>query len=297
MVPVGPLDWREAERHRKPEGSIRSRAMARTYKRDSRGRFASGGGSGGGRPKAKKVSREKNLLTRDNAGRITSVGGDGATGRGGRLRTASGKKRATQLERLKVRSSNMIGGRTARTVKGQKVMAKMAGAPKAKSGRAGGTQAITATAKGSGVGSAPKLVKARTTTGRGGRMKPPVTTSGLLREGGNRWQKNGMDRIYFNNLAGRAGMKTVKYKSGNIYSAEVRGRGISNSKASEILGNLSNTKVFYDRQKRKMTVQEPGVRIGRYEQRDAAARMAKQAAASITRKSRAKVKNWKRRRS
>jgi hypothetical protein len=104
--------------------------VARTYRRDSRGRFASGGGSSGGRPAAKKVSRGPNRLTRDNSGRITSVGGDGATGRGGRLRTASGKKRATQLERLKVRSSNMIGGRTARTVKGQKVMAKMAGSPK-----------------------------------------------------------------------------------------------------------------------------------------------------------------------
>jgi hypothetical protein len=69
--------------------------MARTYKRDSRGRFAGGGGSssrGGGR---KQMQRGTNRLTRDNAGRITSVGGDGATARGGRLRTASGKQRAT----------------------------------------------------------------------------------------------------------------------------------------------------------------------------------------------------------
>jgi hypothetical protein len=64
-------------------------------KRDSRGRFAGGGGSssrGGGR---KPLQRGTNRLTRDNAGRITSVGGDGATARGGRLRTASGKQRAT----------------------------------------------------------------------------------------------------------------------------------------------------------------------------------------------------------
>lgn len=69
--------------------------MARTYKRDSRGRFAGGGGSssrGGGR---KPMQRGTNRLTRDNAGRITGVGGDGATARGGRLRTASGKQRAT----------------------------------------------------------------------------------------------------------------------------------------------------------------------------------------------------------
>jgi hypothetical protein len=72
--------------------------MARTYKRDSRGRFASGGG-GGGRPAARGVSRGTNRLTRDNAGRITSVGGNGATARGGRLRTASGKQRATVTAR------------------------------------------------------------------------------------------------------------------------------------------------------------------------------------------------------
>jgi hypothetical protein len=81
--------------------------MARTYKRDSRGRF-SGGGGGGGRPAARGVSRGTNRLTRDNAGRITSVGGNGATARGGRLRTASGKKRATQ-------TAKVSGGRAAGT--------------------------------------------------------------------------------------------------------------------------------------------------------------------------------------
>lgn len=73
--------------------------MARTYKRDSRGRFAGGGGGssrGGGR---KQLQRGTNRLTRDNAGRITSQGGDGATARGGRLRTASGKQRATVTAR------------------------------------------------------------------------------------------------------------------------------------------------------------------------------------------------------
>ena len=73
--------------------------MARTYKRDGNGRFAGGGGgsSGGGskRPAAKTVSRGVNRLTRDNAGKITSVGGSGATARGGRLKTAAGNKRAT----------------------------------------------------------------------------------------------------------------------------------------------------------------------------------------------------------
>lgn len=82
--------------------------MARTYKRDALGRFA-GGGGGGGRPKARSVARGANRLTRDNAGRITSVGGDGATARGGRLRTAAGNLRATQTTRLKGGTGRLRG--------------------------------------------------------------------------------------------------------------------------------------------------------------------------------------------
>ena len=77
--------------------------MARTYKRDGNGRFAGGGGGGGGkskRPAAKQVQRGTNRLTRDNAGRITSVGGDGATARGGRIRTAAGNLRATTTAKI-----------------------------------------------------------------------------------------------------------------------------------------------------------------------------------------------------
>jgi hypothetical protein len=75
--------------------------MARTYKRDSNGRFAGGGGSSGGKKGGgtKPLQRGANRLTRDNAGRITSVGGSGATAYGGRIRTASGKKRATVTAR------------------------------------------------------------------------------------------------------------------------------------------------------------------------------------------------------
>lgn len=76
---------------------------ARTYVRDGRGRFASTPGGGASkRPATRKVSRERNRLTRDNGGRITSVGGNGATARGGRLRTAAGSLRARQVDRLKV---------------------------------------------------------------------------------------------------------------------------------------------------------------------------------------------------
>lgn len=75
--------------------------MARTYHRDSNGRFASGGGGAPSRPARKAApTRAGNRINRDNAGRITGVGKDGATMRGGRLRTASGKRRATQTAEL-----------------------------------------------------------------------------------------------------------------------------------------------------------------------------------------------------
>lgn len=75
----------------------------RTYVRDGNGRFAStpGGGGGSKRPAAKAVKRGPNRLTRDNSGRITSVGGDGATVRGGRLKTAAGNLRGRQVAKLK----------------------------------------------------------------------------------------------------------------------------------------------------------------------------------------------------
>lgn len=92
--------------------------MARTYKRDSRGRFAGGGGGGGGRPAARKAPRGTNRLTRDNAGKITGAG-DGATARGGRLRTAGGSLRATQTARLKGAGGKLRGGAKGAKVAGR----------------------------------------------------------------------------------------------------------------------------------------------------------------------------------
>jgi len=88
--------------------------MARTYKRDSRGRFAGGGGGGGGggksRPAPRQIQRGVNRLTRDNAGRITSVGGSGATARGGRIRTAAGNLRATVTSKAGMVSQGRLTG-------------------------------------------------------------------------------------------------------------------------------------------------------------------------------------------
>lgn len=107
--------------------------MARKYARDNRGRFASGGG--------------------------------GATARGGRLKTASGNKRATQTMKA-AGAGGVIKGRTARTVAGEKVMAKMGKrAPAAKrisAARPGGTVAKPkglkpGAIKGKAKGTAPKV--------------------------------------------------------------------------------------------------------------------------------------------
>lgn len=93
----------------------------RTYKRDGNGRFASTGTSGKkSRPPAKTVAKGVNKLTRDNAGKITSVGGDGATARGGRLRTASGNLRATQTTRIAGGRAGMVG--KGGKLKGSKVL-------------------------------------------------------------------------------------------------------------------------------------------------------------------------------
>lgn len=85
--------------------------MARTYKRDNRGRFASGGtNSSGAKAKAAKPpTRGRNRITRDNAGRITSVGGQGATARGGRLKTAAGNKRGAVVAKMSLRRGGVVG--------------------------------------------------------------------------------------------------------------------------------------------------------------------------------------------
>jgi len=62
--------------------------------------------------------------------------------------------------------------------------------------------------------------------------------------GGNRWQKNGMDRVYLNNWAEFAGIETTRYNTGNISSASYQGEGISNSQAYKLLGSID--KVWFD---------------------------------------------------
>lgn len=239
--------------------------MARTYRRDANGRFAGGGGGGGSsRPAAKPAPRGTNRLTRDNSGRITSQGGNGATARGGRLKTASGKLRATQTARIK------------------------GGGGKLRNPQVNGAKGVAAGARQSAVigrpiGGASKRIKGGSIKNT---MKPPVTLGGLLSAGGSRWQKNGMDRVYFNNLSKKAGLSADRYKSGNISSASLRGKGISNSKAREISASLDASKVFYDRKTRRMVVQAPSTRTGRPGQMGTASQLAQSAAGRIRRQAR-----------
>jgi hypothetical protein len=127
-------------------------------------------------------------------------------------------------------------------------------------------------------------------TTKGKTMKPPVTLKGLIRAGGNRWQKNQMDRVYFNNLGSRSGLDVDYYKSGNIYSAAVQGKGISNSRAREVVASLRDAKLFYDRQTRSMNLKmtrNPSVRLQQFR---TAEKLAKQDMKKIEKSARMKTK-------
>jgi hypothetical protein len=99
-----------------------ARGRRTSYTRDNSGRFASS--PGGGAPKRstpatrRAATRAGNRLNRDNSGRISGIGRDGATVRGGRLKTAKGNRRATQLASMKaapLRSGTIAkGGRGVR---------------------------------------------------------------------------------------------------------------------------------------------------------------------------------------
>jgi hypothetical protein len=115
------------------------RSARRTYARDSRGRFASTGTTTAkAKPATRRAQRGTNRITRDNSGKITGVGKNGATARGGRLRTAAGNQRGAVLDRL--RRAPMAGtvGRGGKVRGGVKPVAKPAAPVKpAKAPRAG----------------------------------------------------------------------------------------------------------------------------------------------------------------
>lgn len=74
--------------------------------------------------------------------------------------------------------------------------------------------------------------------------KVVLSTDTMTAIGGNRWQRNGMDRVYLNDWAAFAGLEVSTYNTGNISSASYQGEGISNSQAYKLLGCID--KVWYD---------------------------------------------------
>lgn len=66
----------------------------------------------------------------------------------------------------------------------------------------------------------------------------------MIAIGGSRWQRNGMDHVYFNDWAELASIETTRYGTGNISSAAYQGEGVSNSQGYKLLGSID--KLYYD---------------------------------------------------
>jgi hypothetical protein len=102
-----------------------------------------------------------------------------------------------------------------------------------------------------------------------------------------------MDRVYFNNLAKKAGVDVNRYNTGNISSAAIKGRRISNSTAREVTAVIGNSKVYYDRGTRKMMVStrsQPGIRGA---QKRTAEALVMSAARKLKKESRMRPKMWR----
>lgn len=67
-----------------------------------------------------------------------------------------------------------------------------------------------------------------------------------LAQRGNRWEKHGKRRIYFNGLARLYGLEADYYNSGNVKLATLDGERISNSHARGLLHRLDYAKLWYD---------------------------------------------------
>lgn len=76
------------------------------------------------------------------------------------------------------------------------------------------------------------------------RAPKPVTAENLVKVGGHRWQKSGMDRVYFDDWADFAGLAVGRYNTGNIACASYRGESIANRQAALTLGAID--KLYFD---------------------------------------------------
>ena len=88
-----------------------------------------------------------------------------------------------------------------------------------------------------------------------------ITAQQVLSLGGREWVgRDGRKRIYLNNWADLAGLEVVRYGSGNIRFASIKGEPISNNKAAALM----TAKVWYEAGELRHTIRSvaEAARIG-----------------------------------
>ena len=73
-----------------------------------------------------------------------------------------------------------------------------------------------------------------------------ATLEQLVNIGGKLWEKNGVRRVYFNDLCGLFGLEIDLFGTGNVRNAWLHGEEISNSYAKKIIGDLDSMKLWVD---------------------------------------------------
>lgn len=71
-----------------------------------------------------------------------------------------------------------------------------------------------------------------------------LTAEHCIALGGSRWQRNGMDRVYFNNWAALAGLELSHYGTGSISGATWQGELVSNSQGYKLADSID--KLWFD---------------------------------------------------
>ena len=68
----------------------------------------------------------------------------------------------------------------------------------------------------------------------------------IIKMGGVEWKKGNIHRFYFNNLNKWIELELEYYNTGNISNARYEGSEISNCAAKKIMGDLADSKVWFD---------------------------------------------------
>lgn len=79
---------------------------------------------------------------------------------------------------------------------------------------------------------------------RPARKAVALTADMVVALGGRLWEKNGMRRVYLNDWTAFAGIEINRYRSGNVASASIGGRGVANGRIADIVGAIA--KVWFD---------------------------------------------------